>query len=154
MNNKLITFAICSVLISFYVEADTIYKFVDALGNVTYSNVQPTDTVNIEPVNIDSSPKAEDVQYSSDNKQRLQQVVADMEQKRLQKQEQKLQQKEAKKLLQQAEIERQEVETPTDEDWQHTVNGRRFLKPSYFERIQAVDENLLEAERAFKTTIK
>ena len=41
-------------------------------------------------------------------------------------------------------------EVPKTEDWQRTKDQRRFLKPSYYERVEALKEKLENAKRELR----
>lgn len=129
-------------------EVNTLYKVVDENGVTSFTDVAPADAKNVESIKVDAKPSLnvlggksyERHRYESD----LNQQIEEREQRAAQHQKTI---KDAKKLIQLAKKRLEEGSEPVNEDWQNTVNGRRFLKPTYFARKQALADSVEEAEK-------
>lgn len=129
-------------------EVNTLYKVVDENGVTSFTDVAPADAKNVESIKVDAKPSLnvlggksyERHRYESD----LNQQIEEREQRAAQHQKTI---KDAKKLIQLAKKRLEEGSEPVNEDWQNTVNGRRFLKPAYFARKQALADSVEEAEK-------
>lgn len=129
--------------------AETIYKSVDASGNVTYSNTPPAQAADVQEVAIPPAPSALDVQNALQDRQQLEQTGARLEQEREAKQTQETQALQAaEQALLQARIRWEQARTQTDWDWQYLQGGGRHLKDSYFQRAQNAEQALRAAEAA------
>ncbi|KOR27378.1 hypothetical protein TI04_13440 [Achromatium sp. WMS2] len=138
------------VLIPMVICAETtVYKSVDAYGNVTFSTEEPSNAVSTEEIAAPPMPNPKDVQHTNQEQQRLHQTYIHLKTAREQqvvKQQQQIQAAQA--ALERALVLRAQAQDPTDQDWQYTGHGRRFLKSSYFERIQDADTAVQAAQNA------
>lgn len=134
--------------------AYNIYKSVDAQGNVTYSSSPPADANMVERVKLAPGPSQKSVAAA---KEREKQIVAagdDMSRERQAQKEAQAKGVDAThREVNKAQAALADAKEMRDSDWQGTIQGHRHLKPEYFERVQAAESRLEEAEKAYKDAL-
>lgn len=129
--------------------AETVYKTIDASGNVTYSNTPPAPGADVQEVTIPPAPKAEEIRSMLENRQELEQAGARLE-KELEAQKsydrQRLQI--AEQAVLQARIRWEQAIAQRDADWQYLQSEGRYLRGDYLQRVQEAEEALRAAEAA------
>jgi hypothetical protein len=147
MNTTILLASACLLTLAPLSHAESVYKSVDADGNITYSSTPPAEAVDTVPVKLDQDVSAERKQQAAKLERQLEQsaksATKDVERRRT-KQASKIDQSEqsverAKQALEQARIQQ------TD-DWQGKAGGGRRLKPSYFERVEKAQAAVEAAE--------
>jgi len=127
--------------------ADAVYKSVDADGNVTYSANPPPEAVETQSIALPEEPSAAQRQEAEQRARQLEQAAGNAQKKlkraqpgrgnTVEKAEKELEK--AREALEQA-----KVQKPTD--WQN-IQGGRFLKPSYLQRVKNAEERVQKAEK-------
>ena len=130
--------------------AQTVYKSVDAEGNVTYSSTPAPEAVDVVPVDVPEGPSDAERQEAMAREQALQKKVESLKQDLQGSQEQKSGQVgDAEERLAAAKERLEQARVQEESDWQ-TIAGEgagRFLKESYFERVREAEEAVRQAER-------
>jgi hypothetical protein len=130
--------------------AQTVYKSVDAEGNVTYSSTPAPEAVDIEAVDVPEGPSDAERQEAMAREQALQKKAESLKQDLQGSQEQKSEKvDEAEERLAAAKERLEQARVKEESDWQ-TIAGEgagRFLKESYFERVRKAEEDVRQAER-------
>ncbi len=146
----LLRLGLAALLASAPVSAETIYRWVDKDGSVSFSSSpppgMPKDRLN--EVEVDPGPPAAQQQAADDRVRQIQGAADRMQEERqLAKQGrvERLAQAEDEVRQAQAVLARAQVQTP--EDWQTIAGtGGRYLKPSYYDRVRAAQETLARAQ--------
>jgi hypothetical protein len=133
--------------------AETVYKSIDAQGNVTYSASPPSprsgeivETVPIAP------PPSEEQQKAAEERVRqleIESARGDREREKLEK-EQTESLSAAEKELQEARAALRDAKIQGDDDWQYLAAGGRVLKQSYLDRVAKAEQRVREAEEAMR----
>ena len=127
--------------------ADSVYKTVDESGTVSYSSSPAGDAVQSESVSIPQPPteaqrreaRKIERQIQSTSKRTTQSLQRDQRQSRQQIVTAEARLKAARAALEKAQIK-------TDADWQNLAQGGRHLKESYFQRVEAAEAAVRQAE--------
>lgn len=130
--------------------AYNIYKSVDAQGNVTYSSRPLADASAVERVNLPPAPSEESVASAV---QREKEIAAAGDE--ISKERQSLDKgvNAARREVNQAQAALADAKVMQDNDWQGTIQGKRHLKPEYFQRVAAAEARLEASEKAYKTAL-
>lgn len=133
--------------------AQTVYKSVDAQGNVTYSSTPPDSrsAKSIEEVTIAPPPPESQVREAEERMRRVETEATQARKARADQGKQRSQSvSDAEDALQQARIELQEARIQGDDDWQYLAAGGRVLKQSYFDRVKNAEGKVRKAEEALR----
>lgn len=129
-----------------------LYKSYDEYGNPVYTDIKPMpngeDEVEVlddkfEQLNVLEPKSTERKRYESE-------ILKEQKRREASKAGSRKAQEKARQALEQAKAALEAGKEPTDEDWQRTVNGRRFLKQSYFDRQERLAREVEEAEETLK----
>lgn len=129
-------------------QADAVYKSVDANGQVTYSSTPPAESVDSQAIPLAPEPTEAQRQEALKVERRLDQaatrLLQDMEKTRAARKSginnAQAGVDAARQALEQAKIKQ-------DSDYQPIVTGARVLKESYFERVRKAEEQLAKTEK-------
>ena len=126
--------------------AQTVYKSVDAEGNVTYGDQAPaSDFVDAHRFELAPDPTAEQRAEAAAESARVIRE-ADIEGARRGPRASPAELREAERRLSEARSRLRNYEVVRDDDWGGTQQGKRTLKPSYFARVDAARKQLSEAQ--------
>lgn len=129
--------------------AETIYRWVDKDGSVSFSSSPPPGMPKgrLSEVEVDSALPPEQQQAAEERVRQLEDAAGRMQEERMMARKgglERLAQAEDEVRQAQADLARAQVQTP--EDWQTIVGGGRHLKPSYFDRVRVAQETLARAQ--------
>lgn len=148
--SQFLSLGLASLLVSAGSSAETIYRWVDKDGSVSFSTAPPPGIpqAGITTIEVTPGPQAAEQQAAEERLQQIKDAADRMEEERAQA-KQNRQQRVAKAeddlRKAQADLARAQVQTP--EDWQTIAgNGGRYLKPSYFDRVRAAQEVVAKAQ--------
>jgi hypothetical protein len=134
--------------------AETVYKSIDAQGNVTYSSTPPETAgkrQQVEEVLITPGPSEEERLNAEKRAKETEAAAAQSGQTQARQQAARSQiVGEAEKNLAQARANLEQAKVKDLGDWQYLASGGRVLKQSYFDRIAKAERQLREAERALE----
>lgn len=129
--------------------ADTVYKSVDAEGNVTYSTTPPVDATQTESVPIAPGPTAEQRAAAEARMSELARARAEAREREAENEEERAESvADAQKRLDEARAALKDAQEERVGDWQHTAGGARFRSLSYRQRMSAAEERVERAEEA------
>ena len=130
--------------------AQTVYKWVDANGKVSYSAAPPPDATAAQPIAIQSGPGPERRAQAEARLRRMQEESQSLEASRREAQEaRQAAVDERERTLMEAKRDLAEARVQQPEDWQTIADGGgRFLTEAYFERVRAAEEVVKDAEEA------
>ena len=154
--SRVLRFAVPLVLLgtSDVALAYNIYKSVDAQGNVTYSSSPPADANMVERVKIAPAPSQESIETAKERERQIAAAGDEMSQERQTQKEAQAQGVDAtRREVNTAQAALADAKEMRDSDWQGTIQGHRHLKPEYFERVQAAESRLEEAQKAYKEAL-
>ena len=125
-----------------------IYRTVDELGRVTFTDVPPPEHVDAEPVLLPPPPPPARVRDTEARQRAIQQAL-DRAQAKRGKREEKRSTKvsEAERALAEAEAELVAAKQIKDEDRQSLAGGGRRIRPEYFARIKQAEAAVAEAKK-------
>jgi hypothetical protein len=133
---------------------DTVYKSIDAQGNVTYSSTPPETPGKVEQVEEIPLPPGPTEQERRAAEQRARQIEAASARLAAERQQQEgagAQSVEAaSRQLDQARATLEQTKTKKPEDWQYLASGGRVLKQSYLDRVAKAEQRVREAEQALQ----
>ena len=128
--------------------SDEVYRTVDELGRVTFTDVPPPDDVNAKPVDLPPPPPPARVKDTEARQRAIQQAL-DRAQAKREKQSKirSMKVSEAERALAEAEAELAEAKQLKDEDRQSLAGGGRRIRPEYFARVKQAEAAVAEAEK-------
>jgi hypothetical protein len=131
---------------------ETIYKSVDAKGNVTYSSAPAAESVNTRTIAVPQGPTEEQRQEA----EKIQQQIEDAADRQRQdlatvRGQRTGSVQQAEKTLAEAKADLENAQVVQDSDWQHLGGGGRHLKESYFQRVQQAEDRVRSAEQELKS---
>lgn len=145
-----LTLVACTLL-TLSAAAGEIYRTQDAEGNVIYTDTPPADSTEVEQVVLPPGPSEETRQNTVERQQKIQQEAHNADQRR---QQQRQQQKErvaaAAAALAEAKAKLAKAKQITNEDRQNMAGGKRRIRPEYFERLKAAEEEVEKARKALR----
>jgi type IV secretory pathway VirB10-like protein len=135
------------------VDARTVYKSVDAQGNVTYSSTPPPpdSREKVEKVPIAPPPPGTERKEAVERLRSIEVESARSDRKR-----QELEKKRAESVsaaeteLQKARDALEDAKIQGDDDWQYLARGGRVLKQSYLDRVDQAEQRVRDAEEALR----
>ena len=126
--------------------AQTVYKSVDADGNVTYGDQAPaSDFVDAHRFELAPDPTAEQRASAAEESARVIRA-ADIEGTRREPRATPAEIREAERRVSEARSRLRNYEAVRQDDWGGTQQGKRTLKPAYFARVDAARKQLAEAQ--------
>jgi hypothetical protein len=129
--------------------AETIYKSIDAQGNVTYSSAPADGAVSAETLAVSEEPteqeQAQARAVNNEIEQQAKELSRDVDAKRAARGDSR---GAAELRLEEAKAELERVSVVNDDDWQNLAQGGRHLKQSYLERVRNAEAAVQEAEEA------
>jgi hypothetical protein len=134
--------------------AQTVYKSIDAQGNVTYSSTPPPEGSGkaIREVPIAPPPPESQRQEAEERVRQLQIESARIDRQREGDKKQRADSvAAAEKELQEAQMQLEEAKIRRDEDWQYLATGGRVLKQSYLDRVDRAEKQVRQAEQRLQT---
>ena len=149
-------FALLAVIIfSGPASAYTVYKSVDAQGNVTYSTHPPMDARSVEHVHL-QPPLSRDAQQAAVRREGEIEAAAEAAaaESRARAEERAESVEATRRDVAVAKRKLEEALIMRDDDWQGVVAGGRRLKPSYHERVGRAQAELADAERRHKQALR
>lgn len=128
--------------------SETIYKSVDAEGNVTYSSTPAEESVKSRAISVPQGPTDEQRKEAEQIQQQIEQA-ADQRRQDLAaaRGERTRSAQKTEQALSDAKADLEEAQVARDSDWQHLGAGGRHLKESYFQRVQQAEERVRAAEK-------
>lgn len=141
---------VAALLLSGACYAETIYRWVDKDGSVSFSSSPPPGMPKerLSEVEVEGGPPAERQQAAEERVRQIQDTADRMQQERTMAKMggmERLAQAEDQVRQAQADLARAQVQTP--EDWQTIAGGGgRYLKPNYYDRVRAAQEILARAQ--------
>lgn len=153
MRTRHLSLACLSLLFLSSAGAQTVYKSVDAQGNVTYSSTPPppdhretVETLHIAP----PPPEAERTRAT----ERLRRLEVESTRSDLERQEAEKKKttsiSAAEAELQKARDALENAKIQGDDDWQYLARGGRVLKQSYLDRVEQAAQRVREAEETLR----
>jgi hypothetical protein len=135
------------------VQAQHVYKSVDAEGRVTYSATPPSErgTERVEELDLEPGPTPEEQQAAH---QRMRGNAAASQTVQDQREAERAKRSAAVSAAQQelirARADLEQAKIPGDSDWQHLAKGGRVLSANYFARLTAAEDRVAKAEEALQ----
>lgn len=128
--------------------AETIYRYTDTQGNVSFSDSPPADATDIEAVPPLPFPTEEEQRGAEQREAELKEAAGFSDEQRQAAEEQKRQvaMQQLRDAL--AALETAQVQRP--EDWQHLADGDKHLKESYFERVDKAQRAVDRARKQLR----
>lgn len=136
-----------------HVQAQHVYKSVDADGRVTYSATPPSEsgTAQVQELELQPGPNPQDQQAAH---QRMRSNAAANQQSQDRREAERAKRAAAVSAAQQALIRAQadleQTKIPGDSDWQHLAKGGRVLSAGYYARLTAAEDRVAKAEEALQ----
>lgn len=131
-------------------ESDVLFKTYDRDGNAVYSDQRPVDEEGGVQVIDPASLEGNVMEQRQDMQEYRRELLEDAEERDEAEEQKAKRVEEAKERLEEARKALEEGKEPDNNDWQRTVEQRRFLKPSYFERVERLEREVTEAKEALK----
>lgn len=131
---------------------ETVYKSVDAAGNVTYSTDPPAESVETRPVSVLPPPSAAQRQEAERLEQQMQRATErSRKEQNSRRAKRAASEQRAQKKIADANAGLEKAKEIRDSDWQYLGNGRRRLKESYFERVKQAEGRASTTEEDMAT---
>ena len=139
--------ALCLVGFSVVVSAETVYRSVDAEGNVTFSSQPLQDAKEVEQVEIAPGPSEESQKEAMQRQQRLIDLAAGARKEREEKEEARRSKVEdAEQSVKDAEQALKDAKVITPDDRRGGA-GSGMIAPGYNDRVKQAEDQLAEAKR-------
>ena len=130
------------------VVSETVYKSVDADGNVTYASSPTEQSIKSKPITVPLGPTDEQRQEAEQIEKRLENAATQRRQDLAVARNQRTGSlQEAEQSLAEAKADLEETKIIQDSDWQFLGGGGRHLKESYLQRVQQAEERVRAAEQ-------
>jgi multidrug resistance efflux pump len=134
-----------------HLSAGDVYRFVDAEGNVTYSDESPQTDSSVEKIEIDPGPSEASRLDTEKRNAAIRKAMEEARDKRLEKEATRNAELEmARKALEEAEKELEKAKEIDEDSRQYLSGGRSRLSPEYLERIKAAEAKVEEARKKYK----
>ncbi len=132
--------------------AEQVFESIDDKGNVTFSDSVPADAVVAEPITITPAPAPNadlEPRLGSDNAA-ARSAEDSQNQRRRAMEQQRAAAAAAQKRVEAAEANLAEAKEFREGDRQGMAGGGSRIKPEYFQRVEAAEQELQEAQEAAK----
>jgi len=126
----------------------TVYRWVDAEGNVTYSSQAPPGAEDLREIEIPPGPTEEQRKQAEERLQRnLEKIEAADEARKEAIQKRRESVSEAEEALSQAERNLQDAKRVQPEDWILGYRTSGMKKPEYYQRVEDAEAAVAEAKQ-------
>ncbi|MGM0562704.1 MAG: hypothetical protein ACQES2_00055 [Pseudomonadota bacterium] len=129
---------------------EVLFKTYDSDGNAVYSDQRPASGEEgvqvIDPGSLDGNV----MEQRQDLQEYRRELLESAEERDRAEQKRAERIKEAEARVEEAKKALETGKEPRNDDWQRTVEQRRFLKPSYFDRVKRLEQEVESAKEALK----
>ena len=143
---KMAILAVCMVLAYTTAAAETLYRYIDKNGKVTYSDKRPTRPNQAQALKLQPGPNAADVEAGRAREQRIKDVEQSYAQAPKLKAQREKEHQDAVDALDKAKKALETARAPDASDRQSGKYGSRTT-PEYLERVKALEEAVKTAEQ-------
>lgn len=144
---------VCMVLACTTAAAETLYRYIDKDGKVTYSDKRPTRPNQAQPMKLQPGPNPGDVEAGRAREQRIKDVEQSYAQAPKLKAQREKEHQDALAALDTAKKALETARAPDASDRQSGKNGSRTTQ-EYQERVKALEEAVKTAEQNVEKTIQ
>ena len=138
--------AVCMVLACTSAAAETLYRYIDKDGKVTYSDKRPTRPNQAQPMKVLPGPNQGDIEAGRAREQRIKDVEQSYAQAPKLKAQREKEHQDAVAALDTAKKALETAQAPDASDRQSGKNGSRTTQ-EYHERVKALEEAVKTAEQ-------
>jgi hypothetical protein len=127
--------------------ADEVYRTVDEMGHVIFTDAPPADASRVERVELPPGPSAASIKSTESRNKAIRAHLKDLQNQRSRNDAQRKQGiLQAEKALAEAQARLETAKVLKDTDRQSLAGGKSRIHPDYFERIKKAEEAVEKAK--------